>query len=265
MARLRPPPASTFFILTTGLIFAVLSNLPFYAWVYDPYWPWAERFPLSWLGAGMVYMAVFFHEIGHTITMWFFGYPALPMFDFAHGGGMSQMMGDQNMLVLAGVWAAIGYGIFALRGHLVLQAGLVLLLLLNLALAFNDLHDPLINFMGHGFEALVAAFLLFRALFNLAPRGSFERFLNATFGFGLIFKAFIDFSGLLHNQAHRLTYYNQKGAHGFGDFDRIKDHFYGSDFADVVHVGLALNAACLIVPFVLFIAARLFWRGEPEE
>jgi hypothetical protein len=265
MARLRPQPPSTIFILIAGLIFAILGNLSFYAWVYDPYWPWAQSFPISWIGAGMVYMAVFFHEIGHTLTMWFFGYPALPMFDLQHGGGMSAMMGEQNMLVLAGVWAAILYGIWQFRWHKGIVAGLVLLLAINLACAFNDWHEILINFMGHGFEALIAGFLLFRALFNLAPRGGFERFLNAYFGFGLIFKAFIDFSGLLHNQTHRLSYYTQKGAHGFGDFDKITNYFYKGEFADVVLFALAFNAACLIVPFAIFILARIFGGGEPEE
>jgi len=38
---------------------------------------------------GVDYMRIFFHELGHCVTFWVFGYPAVPAFDFQYGGGMT--------------------------------------------------------------------------------------------------------------------------------------------------------------------------------
>ena len=110
--------------------------------------------------------------------------------------------------------------------------------------------------MGPAFESLIAAFLLFRALFNLAPRRNFERVLNAIFGFGLIFRIFIDSYGLINNQIHRLIYYTQKGSHGFGDFDKIADRFHMLTFETVVYAWTGLTLLCLITPFILKIYVK---------
>jgi hypothetical protein len=215
-------------------------------------------FPLGWAAAGLNYTATFFHEIGHTLAAWFYGYPTLPMFDFTHGGGMSVSFSDSNnTIVLACVWGLLAYGIYHFRTYKMLSATLALLLIFNLSTFSNhNLHISIIDFAGPGFEALIAGFFLFRAIFNLAPRGSFERVLNAIFGFGLIFRIFIDSYALLHNEAHRLLYYTQKGSHGFGDFDKIADRFYGLSFETVIYSWTALAFICLTLPFILFFFAK---------
>ncbi|MCP5050706.1 MAG: hypothetical protein GY940_26320, partial [bacterium] len=35
------------------------------------------------------YMITLVHEIGHAVFGWFFGYPSVPAFDFAYGGGIT--------------------------------------------------------------------------------------------------------------------------------------------------------------------------------
>ncbi len=235
--------------LITGFILATLACIPAYQWIFHQKF---SVFPLGWAGSGLHYIAIFFHEIGHTVAAWFYGYITLPMFDFTHGGGFAYMLSGSNPLVLACIWGALLYGIYTFRAYKIIAIGLAGLLLLNLATFHNEgWRLSIINFMGPAFEALVAGFLLFRALFDLAPRGNLERILNALFGFGMIFRIFIDSYGLLHNQTHRLSYYKQKGSHGFGDFDKIANQFYGLDFEMVIYCWSGLALLCLLIPLIL--------------
>lgn len=240
-------------ILALGALLAVLICTPFYNWVFGKSWNWAEGFPLGWLGAGLTYMSTFFHELGHTVFAWFYGYPTLPMFDFNHGGGLAIWFSDQQIFILAILYLAVIYGVFHFKEHRGIQVALVCLILFNLLTAFNeDVRFIVIDFMGPAAEPLVACFLLVRALFDLAPRGWFERLLNAVIGFAMIFRVFIDSYGLLNSGAYRLVYYQQKGSHGFGDFDKINDRISFMNFQDVVYVWAALALICLIIPFILY-------------
>jgi hypothetical protein len=231
-------------------VIATLASIPVYQWTL-----FQEPGPkgLNWAGAGLTYMATFFHELGHTLTAWFYGYPTLPMFDFTHGGGFSLHTGFQPLIV-GGVWALLAYGIFFWRDFRLLQILLTGLLALNLLTVWSeDMRSLMITAMGPGAEILIGTFLLVRALFDLAPRGDVERILNAVFGFGLIFAALIDSYGLLHNPVHRTLYYNQKGSHGFGDFDKIEDGLPALDFEEVIYIRIVLTLLCLALPFALFI------------
>ncbi len=243
-------------IVFTGFILAVLANIPFYAWIFAKDWQWFQGFPFGWISAGMVYMATFFHEIGHTLLLWFYGYPTVPMFDFKHGGGLALMLSDQQVLIVLIVWALLGYFIWAWRDYRVPQIILICLLLVNLCTVFTPYHMVVANFMGPGAECLVAGFFLIRALLDLAPRGAFERFLNAFFGFGIILQVFVNAYGLLNSGAYRLVYYEQKGTHGFGDFDKIARDIPDAGFNHVVWFWLALNCFCLVAPFFLFMIKR---------
>lgn len=249
--------------LLAGLFGAILINIPVYSWIFGRDWDWAEGFPFGFLGIGLIYMSTFFHELGHTVFAWFYGYPTLPSFDFEHGGGMAWMMSGQQIVILLCVWATMGYGIYFFREHRALQILIGLLLVFNLATAFNEDHRlTVINFMGPGFEPLTGALLLYRALANLAAPRPGERFAGALFGFGMIFRAMIDGWGLLHSGAHRLEYYNQKGSHGFGDFDKIADALPFMTFNGVVVIWLCLSVASLAGVFALWLTAS---RDNAEE
>lgn len=243
--------------MTAGLVFAVLACLPVWSWIYGEGWGWAERFPLSWLGAGLNAMSVFFHEIGHTLFFWFYGYPALPMFDFQHGGGYSwtPTMRQQGAIIFC-LYAAVGYALWTFRQSRALQVILGMVLLFNLTTAFGSYHMAIVMFMGPGFEIAVASFLLFRAWLDLAPRGGFERFVNAMFGFAMIFRALIDGWALLHDGGHRFLYYNQKGQHGFGDFDRVADALPALGFNGAVGLWMLTGVAGLVIPLFLYLFLR---------
>lgn len=255
---------NTIKVMTGGFIPAILLNIPLYAWVYQAHIPWANSFPLGLLGGGMGYMSTFFHEIGHTIAMWFYGYPTLPMFDFAHGGGLALAVDGQQWIIILCVYAALLYGIYRFQNNRAIQIFCAALIALNLAFVFTDHHWSVADFMGPAAVPIIAAFFLLRALFDLAPRGGLERFLNALFGFGMIFHTLIDSFGLLQNNVHRMMYYQQKGQHGFGDFDKIAMRTNFLDFNGVVYLYIALTFACFIAPFVIY-ALRKNQDTRPEH
>ena len=91
----EPPPPETLGITHAGWRAAaiglgmafVLTFFPFLSFILSP-------------------IAIMVHEIGHTVVLWLFGYPAIPAFDFANGGGVT--MSDLERSPSA-VWAwAIG-------------------------------------------------------------------------------------------------------------------------------------------------------------
>lgn len=244
---------STWQFILIGFLCALIMNAPVYAWIYDHDWSWAHGFPVGWLGACLSYMGTFFHELGHTGFAWFYGYPTIPIFDFTHGGGFAISVSGQNYLILGAVNIGLCYLIYLLQEFRGLQIAVGAVILFNLATAFSsDLRHIVIDFMGPAAEPLVASFLLFRALFDLAPRGSGERLLNAIFGFAMIIHSLIEGFALIGNDAYRLVYFQQKGTHGFGDFDKVEESISFMSFNAVVSVWIILSLICLITPFIFY-------------
>jgi hypothetical protein len=83
--------------LIIGLIVSILACISVWHQVFGQA---ISIFPLGWMGAGLTYMSIFFHEIGHTVTAWFYGYPTVPMFDFEHGGGLAVWFSDSIFLIV---------------------------------------------------------------------------------------------------------------------------------------------------------------------
>ena len=244
----------TYRVMIGGLAAAVVINTPFLSWVYGYEWGWAVGFPLGWLGQGLSAFITFFHEIGHTLAGWFYGYVTIPSFDFQHGGGMAWQVTGQLPALDFCLYALLGYAFYLLRGSAGAQAGIAAVILFHVATAYVPVHESILDFMGPGFEAMIASFFLTRAWLDLAPRGGIERFLNALFGFAMIGHIFIEGWALLHDDAMRLVYFEQKGQHSFGDFDKVAEAM-SVDFSTVVRVWLGLGLAALLAPWFLFLVS----------
>ena len=48
------------------------------------------------------------HELGHAACGWLLGYPAIPAFDFVHGGGVTSHFGRLWVLI-GGIYGGFGY------------------------------------------------------------------------------------------------------------------------------------------------------------
>jgi len=244
----------TRYIMLAGLAAALFLNLPLFSLMAEFYWPVVQGGVPMILANGLSYFITFFHELGHSITGWFYGYPTIPMFDFKHGGGWAYQPVGQQIILLIAIWAVMLYAIFVfLRGYKFLQGTVLVLLLFNIATAFMPLHRVMFDFMGPVAPPLMGTFFLYRALFDLAPRGNGERFLNSLFGFALPLHAMIEGFGLLYNDMARTMYWNQKSAHGIGDLDKIAGSFTSISFSGIVVLWIITSLLCLMGPFLLYL------------
>ena len=214
---------------------------------------WPDSALVNILTIGPLYMAVFFHEIGHSIFAWFFGYPSIPVFDFAHGGGMAYHFERLEVLKWFMV-AAQAVSVFVFwhlfqewykRVIIILPIGLMIL---NFTLFY---HEAVILFMGHGFEIAVAVFCLYRVICDRVSYHSFERPFNGFLGFYFIINGLIFSYKLIFDQAFQSDYLGQKGQHGFGDFSRIADIFMARD-ASAVAVFYALYILSLMIMLMIY-------------
>ena len=182
----------------------------------------------GWFGlltAGLVYLCVFFHEIGHTVFYWLYGYVAVPTFDFAHGGGMTYQLTDRVWMLQAAVFAGIAYAIWQSwrSGIALLCPPLATVFLFLLLTSLSDIHQAVISFMGHGTEAALAAFFLARGYFNLWLTRPAERWLNVFLGAFMLAYSVMFVFDLMYDAGFAAEYSAQKGGHRFGDFHRIED------------------------------------------
>ncbi len=176
------------------------------------------------IATGLSYIGVFFHELGHTLFYWLYGYVAVPTFDFASGGGMTYQFGARSWLLQIAVWAGLGALVaLAHRRAPVLRAPAAVFALFVFVTSLLALREDVIVFMGHGSEAALAAFLLCRGYYNIWLSRGYERWINVFIGAYMLGSVLTLVWALMFNPSFAADYEMQKGAHRMGDFDRLVD------------------------------------------
>ena len=151
------------------------------------------------------------HEIGHTVVLWLFGYPAIPAFDFANGGGVT--MSDLERSPSA-VWAwAIG---LAAVGWWQRENTKVLAALFGVAVVYfwmynSDRETLAITLGGHGGEVVFGALFLYRGLTGWGCKIEAERPLYAFIAFMILFASIHLGWSLLGNGEEKFWYLQGKG------------------------------------------------------
>lgn len=244
-------------MVLVSAVLALLALVPSFSYRMDRDLPGTGflRIPAT----GLDYMAVFFHEIGHTLARWAFGYPAFPTFDFESGGGMTYGLGRSMGLQYA-VWAGMALGLVWLfknggRVLFFIACGLAAFLVL---LSFSRQHEALCAYMGHGGEIMIACFCMLRALTGLTERshGAVERYLNMVFGFYVLGRNVFLSADLMTSDVGRMAYDMQKGGHVSGDFRTL---------SMMLGLGIEGAAALSLVFMGMMVAATLFlawWLRE---
>jgi|GEM_PF-1528081 len=189
-----------------------------------------------------IYMAVLFHEFGHCLAGWLFGYPSIPAFNFVEGGGVALSF-DRNMLIVALVYA----GFFGLI-YLYRKNGLSIIILMLLAAAYSFLAFSRLNiiirlFMGHGAETIFACIFLYRAMSSVAIVTPIERPLYACFAFFLLFHNF-EFAYKLLNDSFFRAEYMAGTQMAFNDFDLITDYM-----SSLAHLQISLAQVAVFFVF----------------
>lgn len=135
---------------------------------------------------------VLVHELGHALTHWLFGRPAIPSVNLLHGGGVTLTFGQSGLVVMlvyglmvAGIW----WGQFCWperRRPLWLGVGIGGILAYTACLR-SPLNELLSTVMGHGFEVLAVFVCLLLAMSGWLCRWALDRTIYAVLGFYTLF------------------------------------------------------------------------------
>lgn len=208
--------------------------------------------PLKLLFRGFLVMV---HEVGHAITHWLFGRPAIPMVDFAFGGGLTLHF-EQSWVILALIYGAIAFLIFLCRIYPRLQGIVVLWTLAYSLCLFTNWNLILSTFMGHGMELIAIFGCLYLAISGYFCRLGGDRAIYAMLGFFTFF-CDLQFSWqLLYDADFQAWYGEGKGGMIDNDLVILASEYFGVDLAAVVYFFLAI---CIMTPVLAF----LLFRYEP--
>ena len=246
-----PPARNGFAFYAACLFIAAIMVLPGLAFVLD--FQFFMQRVISIPAIGFDYMGVFFHEIGHTLAWWLFGYPAIPTFDAEYGGGFTYAV-DRILWLQGLVYALLASCVAWLfkNDYREYAAVVFAFTLFHLALAFNQGHDVFAIYMGHGFEILIGCFCILRGIIGHSEYGGAERWMNMIFGCFMILRNIAMASLLIFSDIGRQIYEMQKGGHGFGDFSRIAD-IVGMPLAGIATLSLVFMGAMLFLTLVMAI------------
>lgn len=172
---------------------------------------------------GLSYLKIFFHELGHTVANWSFGQPALPTFDFNHGGGMTYSIGRFWPLQIF-VWliGAGSVGWLWRRGENKLAMVTGVILGLHIVAGVTSFYLAVISVMGHVGEMIVACFCLWRVSVRMVDRAS-ERVLNMLLGYFILADGVAMFAALAFSDMARVVYQGLKGGEILGDIDQVSN------------------------------------------
>jgi hypothetical protein len=213
---------------------------------------WQINFLLS-------YFVVLIHELGHSAISWLFGFPAIPAFDFIHGGGMSVWSPERWFVLVWLVYVGFGWLFYRYRHNSLTCQCLWATVLLYSLCAFTPLHTALRILMGHGFELIFAGIFGYRGLSGFACRHAIERPLYLMLSLFTIMYELRFISGLWFDTDARALYLQGKGG--------LINHDLVLVARDYLHVDLTvvlglLTFATLATPLITLVLYRYRqWMG----
>jgi len=205
--------------------------------------------PLKLLFAGFLVMV---HEVGHAVTHWLFGRPALPTVNLLYGGGITLVFG-QSLALIGLIYlglAVLAYGCRAYPRLLGGLAGFAILYTLCLRTSTNTMLSTL---MGHGMELVAIALCLYFAASGYVCHMAGDRSIYAMLGF---FTWFYDLQfswKLIHDEDFRAFYEGGIGGVLDNDFVILATEYFQTDLAAIAQWFLI---ACLLSPVVAFLVLR---------
>lgn len=208
------------------------------------------------LGFIFGYLGTLVHELGHTVAYWVHGYPAIPAFDFMHGGGLTFHPGRSLMLQLT-TFVVFGWLIYLYRTNRQTQCILIALTIGHGIFGFTSLHLMLTSGAGHLMELLIAGIFLYRAIKGSAITHAIERPLYAGLGFFLVFRSARLCTRLMTSAEFQMDYAEGKGGYIRSDLIILAEDFFGTGVEVPAFLLLVLSLATPVL-------AYLFYRKEPS-
>ncbi|MEO1403479.1 MAG: hypothetical protein AAFV72_19835 [Cyanobacteria bacterium J06635_1] len=199
-------PNETIGVLVTGFLLAIpLSVVGFLRMLFH-----------GWL--------ILVHELGHALTYWLFGYPAIPSVNLLYGGGITLAMGRLWLLVWM-ILGGFGYLIYRCRRSSNALSWILTMTLAYTLLAFFPWHTRLISYMGHGAETLAITGCLYLAIGGYWCKVGGERTLYAMLGWFTWFETIRFAWGLLFDATARANYIGGIGGVLDNDFVKLANSF----------------------------------------
>lgn len=206
---------------------------------------------------------VLVHEVGHAITHWLFGRPAIPTVNLLYGGGITLTF-EQSAILVGLIYLGIGYLFYRSRSYPRIQGILAgFTALYSLCLATN-LNHILSTFMGHGMEWVAIALCLYLSTSGYFCRFAGDRSIYAMLGFFTLFYD-LQFSWqLAHNLAFREWYEGGIGGVMDNDFVILANEYLHVDLAAIANLFLF---GCVMAPILAFGLFRYenWWRHGVQQ
>lgn len=220
--------------------------------------------PLHFLYEGLCYMVTFFHELGHTLFFWIFGMPALPMFDFKNGGGLSLGFARDSILAQIIVLCAAASFLYYQKDMIyptAMKAAIAFLVVFGI-IGFTDFYEDVILFMGHGATAILGGFMLARGIYGVFLTRREERWLNVFVGAFFIVDQVKMCNALLHDVEYQMFYETQKGGHGMGDLSRIANNHLWTQDSVALFTMLFTIVMAVVIPVITGVLVKKYFNPE---
>ncbi|HEY9848310.1 MAG TPA: hypothetical protein V6D28_02540 [Leptolyngbyaceae cyanobacterium] len=192
---------------------------------------------------------VMVHEVGHALTYWLFGYPAIPSVNILYGGGITLALAQSRLIL------GIIYGLIAFLFYQCRQSRRSLIFLICFTVIYTwILRTPmsrmLITFMGHGMELVAITVCLYFAIGGYFCRIDIERPLYAMLGFFLFFSDWQFSWDLIFNPDFRSFYEEGIGGVIDNDFVILANDYLNVDLSIVAKYFLF---GCIFTPLIAFL------------
>ncbi len=192
------------------------------------------------------------HELGHTITHWLFGRPAIPTINFMFGGGLTLVF-DHSPFVISLVYLAIAFLFYLCRFYPRLQGILVLFVGVYTWCLLTPTNVMLSTWMGHGMEAISIVVCLYLSGSGYFCRMIGDRTIYAMLGFFTLFSNIQFAWKLIYDVEFRDWYEDGKGGMLDNDLTILANDYF--------HINLSVIAGfflicCLLAPVFAFLLFR---------
>lgn len=191
-------------ILGFGLIAAILAYaLPFTRYVFSA-------------------IVTLFHEFGHAVAGWLFGYPSIPAFDFVYGGGITHY-GQFRLPIAVAVALGFAYLAWLFREN---RKSMVMILVVAAVWLFFVIsewrRELVMASAGHLVEFILAGIFFYKALAGVGWRApDIERPLGAFVAFFVQIHSTLFAWRLFHDNAFLSWYRRGKGGALMNDLESV--------------------------------------------
>jgi hypothetical protein len=177
------------------------------------------------------------HEVGHAVTHWAFGRPAIPTVNLLFGGGITLTFG-QVWLLNGLIYLGLGYFIYRLRRTLRLQGLAVVFTAIYTYCLLTPTNQMLSVAMGHGMELGAIAVCLYLSASGKLCRIPGDRAIYAMLGFFILFSSLEFCWKLLQDPDYREWYEGGIGGMIDNDLVILATQYFHVDLSRVVSVFL---------------------------